>query len=279
MYIFTMAVRAYRHPDPTRLCPLGGIYEAATAPQTALSPLRRGRPMRLYPRYALVHLERGRGFYEDAHGRDAMIGPGDTLLVLPTLAHRYYPDADGWTETFIVFDGPVFRLWDSSGLLNDRLCLTSAEAGGPDRDRIHWVLAARDALEEVTRLQEVLGEMIAAHAEDDDAAGSGWLTEARHAIEARLTADRTILDAAAALGLSERAFRRRFRQAAGIGAKQFHDERRMAHACELMANSSMLDKQIADRLGYRDPLHFSRRFHQVVGSTPTEFRRGLYRGN
>lgn len=278
MYILTMRRTIHRLPDPTRLGPLGGAYEAATFERVTRYSMSPRGPMRLFPRYALVHIDSGRGRYQDDRGRDAPLEAGDTVLVLPTLAHRYYPHPADWSETYIVFDGPVFRLWDSGRLLTERLCLTTQAEGGPDRSRFEWVLEARNVLEEVIRLQTVLGELVAAHATDRDAPGSTWLSEARQAIERLLHTDDAAHETAKTLGLSERAFRRRFRQEAGIGVKQFQDERRMAHACELMANSTLLDKQIANRLGYRDPLHFSRRFHQIVGCTPTTFRRGLYRG-
>lgn len=47
---------------------------------------------------------------------------------------------------------------------------------------------------------------------------------------------------------------------------------RMHRAVEWLTGSGLAVKEIADRLGYRDPLHFSRKFKAFNGVSPTEFR-------
>lgn len=47
--------------------------------------------------------------------------------------------------------------------------------------------------------------------------------------------------------------------------------------CHLLQYTGMTGAQIAERLGYADEYHFSRRFKQLRGETPTQFRRHLLR--
>ena len=46
----------------------------------------------------------------------------------------------------------------------------------------------------------------------------------------------------------------------------------MDRACELMAQGRLSGKEIAAKLGFFDEYHFSKRFKQVTGFSPTAFR-------
>jgi AraC-like DNA-binding protein len=46
-------------------------------------------------------------------------------------------------------------------------------------------------------------------------------------------------------------------------------------ACELMHDSTMAIKEVAERCGFAHQFHFSRQFKLSVGASPTEFRRRL----
>ena len=48
---------------------------------------------------------------------------------------------------------------------------------------------------------------------------------------------------------------------------------RLQQACRLLTGSDMLVGQIARAVGYDDELYFSRRFREVTGVSPTQFRR------
>ena len=73
--------------------------------------------LRRYPSYALVCLVDGLGYYRDSAGVSQTLVPGDLIWVSPRVAHDYGPqERHFWNEFFIVFDGPVFDLWESRKL-------------------------------------------------------------------------------------------------------------------------------------------------------------------
>src|SRR5690606_30265085 len=76
---------------------------------------------RVFGQYAVVYVHAGEGRYVDESGLDRAIVPGDLIYVFPTLGHRYGPlEGATWEELFLVFDGPVCRLWQEAGLLDPR---------------------------------------------------------------------------------------------------------------------------------------------------------------
>ncbi|MCI7768379.1 MAG: AraC family transcriptional regulator [Oscillospiraceae bacterium] len=64
-----------------------------------------------------------------------------------------------------------------------------------------------------------------------------------------------------------------FKEERGISMQQLHDRLRMDEACRLLRSTMMPVSEAAPAVGYSDPLYFSRRFRQIIGSSPTEFRR------
>ncbi len=74
-------------------------------------------------------------------------------------------------------------------------------------------------------------------------------------------------------GMAEVTFRKRWRQR--FGAPFTHDltNMRMQEACRLLVETNKDVKQIASRVGFDDPLYFSRRFAKLIGIPATEYRK------
>ena len=64
-----------------------------------------------------------------------------------------------------------------------------------------------------------------------------------------------------------------FKKHMGTSVMRWRDERRMSKACELLAYTALPINQIAQTVGYKDPLYFSRTFHQHLSCSPREYRK------
>lgn len=240
------------------------------------------RPLRVLGSYAIVYLVDGGGRFRDANGLSLAVAPGDLLLIFPELGHSYGPvGRSRWSELYLVFDGPVFDLWRSGGLLDPARPLHHLEPIEHWAHRFESVLGAPHRPGtgpppvEVCRLQTVLAEALlasGAHGGDDEAA---WVERACALLEADLSRNLDLADLAHDLGMSYDGFRKRFTRATGVPPARYRGTRLIDRACELMQQGVLTDRQIAESLGYCDEFYFSRRFKQVTGRSPRLFRAGL----
>jgi AraC-like DNA-binding protein len=108
--------------------------------------------------------------------------------------------------------------------------------------------------------------------EDDDTA-----LEQINAIVDRIAADvAKPLSAgvvAAELGMSESRFSRFFRRATGNTFTDFVNRIRVNRACQLLMETDRLVTHICYEVGFNNVANFNRRFLEIKGLTPTEFRR------
>jgi AraC-like DNA-binding protein len=84
--------------------------------------------------------------------------------------------------------------------------------------------------------------------------------------------DWAIADFSALLGLSSSQLHRRFSKVVGSTPMDWLRRERMNAAKRLLVQTDLPVSEVAVRCGYPDPLHFSREFRRLTGSSPTNFR-------
>jgi AraC-like DNA-binding protein len=99
-----------------------------------------------------------------------------------------------------------------------------------------------------------------------------WLARARALLNQRIGEGLYIDGVARSMGLSPETFRKRFARLAGIPPWRYRITRVIEQACRLVHESRFTNKEIAAQLGFTDEFHFSRRFKQITGRSPTDFR-------
>ena len=83
----------------------------------------------------------------------------------------------------------------------------------------------------------------------------------------------TASQAAAELGMSESRFSRFFRRATGNTFTDFVNRVRINRACHLLMETDRLVTHICYEVGFNNVANFNRRFLEIKGMTPSEFRR------
>ena len=78
--------------------------------------------------------------------------------------------------------------------------------------------------------------------------------------------------AAAELGMSESRFSRFFRRATGNTFTDFVNLVRVNRACQLLMETDRQVTRICYEVGFNNVANFNRRFREIKGMTPTEFR-------
>lgn len=242
--------------------------------------------MRTLGAYAIVYIFDGFGHYQDEAGINQHVAAGDLLILFPDLPHRYGPESgQTWSEFYLVFDGPVFRLWEQTGLISKDQPIHHIEPTDHWLNRFESVLGGRrkvgfaPALAEVCRLQQVLGEALmggpAGPSAASDDADLRWAQRACALLESNLSRQTDLETLASEMSSTYASFRKRFAKIVGLPPARYRATRLIDRACQLMQRSWMTDKQIADELGFCDEFHFSKRFKQIVGCSPRQYRKRL----
>ncbi len=252
-------------------CPLGSLVEIGEIHASRGGMVR----FRRLQRYAFVLILRGEGHYDDELGRSRSLTAGDWILVLPEFGHCYTPwKRGGWDELYVMFEGPVFEVWKSSGLLSPSH-LTGHLLSHQDwlREFRESVLdPASGSLEKLCAFQGLLGQAIQGSnpglMETTDR--PGWFAEACRLLSQPHAKPR---DVATRLGLSYESFRRRFRQLAGVAPQKFHLSQMLNSAARLLDSTDLKSAEIARTLGFCDEAYFSRSFKKEKGRSPRTYRR------
>jgi AraC-like DNA-binding protein len=243
--------------------------------------------MRILGSYALVLMVAGKGYYRDARGTECELVPGDVVLVFPDVAHAYGPQSGAdWTQIYYVFNGPQFDLWRRCGLFRTDRCVLRLGAPEYWQQRLFSILQNEPAagqggaLRVLGRFVEVLTEMLAA---PDDATKAperdAWVEKSLRLLGHRSARGWLTPQAVAReVGLSYESFRKLFAQIGGESPGQYQKRRRLDWACAAIYHGEHSLKEIAHEVEFCDVFHFSKAFKQVVGMTPSEYRRRVTGG-
>jgi len=243
--------------------------------------------MRILGSYALVYLTDGSGRYQMRGQPPLRCRAGDLLVIFPEIAHGYGPEAGGrWSEIYVVFEGEVFDLWRRLGILTpERPLLRLLPVGHHAKSLRQLAIGRGDddparQLDRVCKLQSFLALALArspgGKRGPEAAAWPEWVTASAERMEADVTAPLEAI--ARGAGLSYESFRKKFRAITGVSPARYRSRILIDLARKMIYEERLSNKELADRLGFCDEFHFSRRFRESTGATPGEFRRSLPKG-
>src|ERR1035438_1392738 len=233
-----------------------------------------------FPFYALEYVVSGRGSVK-LDGRRRDLGPGTVFSYAPTTQCEIHTDPeDSLVKFFITFAGTdALRRLRRCGVQPGRVRLLAAPAG------ITNVL--EDLLRElqrsgklVRRICGTLFDLLLLKIEDAATLVPHAAEPAREAflrckalIDARAEGFGTLEQIAGAAGVEPSSVCRWFRRFQGTSPYQYLLRRKMTMAAEHLVENGGLIKEVAARVGFADPYHFSRCFKAVHGVAPRHLLR------
>lgn len=232
--------------------------------------------MRYFEYFSVSHLRSGKGRLWLPPNSERDISPGQAVIITPQQVNRYGGvDGEAYVEDSICFTGPVADMLCRSGVIKSgvfdvgkarRLLPIHKMALDPSENaQINANIALQKFLVDIHNENLLVKSRTDIHASAFDK-----LFEAlREQIDRWWTVD----EMADFCGLSNDHFRRIFKKRAGMLPKAYIDRLKLMKASELLVSTNQSVDEIARRLAYVDPYHFSRRFKQVIGFSPTNYRR------
>ncbi len=236
---------------------------------------------------------RGKVFVGDYIGH---FEPGHLVLTGPRLPHNWIstdvpPEGVALRDMVIQFpDEPIRQGAALMPELNDALPLLERARHGIEffgiservRERMERVRAAK-GLRRFAEFADLLGELTACRdvrqlstvqiqSHDDDASLARISAVVDHLTE-HLADPISLPEVSRRAGMSESQFSRYFRRATGNSFTDFVNRLRINRACQLLMDSDRYITNICYDVGFNNVANFNRRFLQIKGMTPKEFRR------
>lgn len=264
------------------------------------SAARFDAPMHYHPEIELTHIvsSRGRRLIGDHIGQ---FKAGDLVLIGENLPHAYYNDTPRRSEKaesrVVQFRRDAFGedFFDLAEMRRLNRLLERARRGLWIHGRLRTrVLARMDELYQargarrITCLLEVLTTM-AGGRELEPLASPGYtptltlyqgdrINRVCEYIHAKFDQPLTQTEVAAHAHMSPPAFSRFFHKITSRTFTAFLNEVRIGHACRLLTETDRSVLDICYASGFGNLSNFNRRFRQLRGTTPREYRQAILRG-
>lgn len=241
---------------------------------TALTPLyvvhfegvRAMSCMTAHKHWEFIVVLGGRGVLDT--GESTALGQGSVCLIPPDLPHREEA-ARGMSLLWIGLRGDRLRELDGAGVhhvCEPSLCAPFEQLWTRSERWFGLMGPELDGL-----LQAAFGRFLQVVMETPPP-GADRIDEVVHLLHREYAQAWTVGAMARRAGCSGGYFHRVFRQRTGSSPLGYLTAIRMQHALHWLTTSHLRLEQIAPRVGYRDPLYFSRAFRKHFGVPPTVLR-------
>jgi AraC-like DNA-binding protein len=241
----------------------------------------------------LIVATRGKVFVGDYIGQ---FEPGHLVLTGPRLPHNWISTdvpPEGVAQRDVVLQFPDAPLRQAAGLipeiaevlpLLERARHGIEFFGQSQRAREHFArIKAAHGLERLGGFLELLGELVRCNdyrllstvqlQSFDDDAGLARISGIVDYITEHYSESFSMAELCERLSMSESSFSRTFRRATGNSFTDFVNRLRINKACQLLMESDRYITNVCYDVGFNNVANFNRRFLQVKGMTPKEFRR------
>jgi len=271
--------------------PIGRVFHSAT--RSALGGITwaglhinpsttKPMAMRHWDTYSAVYVLAGNARFEDEFGIKQSVCAGDLLLMFPRHGYRYVIETGSeWSELFIQFHGPLFGMWLKERLIDPRQPIHRLEPIAYWRKRFEAMIKPMalpepvQSLKRLCLLQDFLVDGVVAAQSEPAQHEIQWLTSAKAELENNYHEAVNWEALSRRFNLSYHRFRKKFTELGGIPPATYRAGKSIEHAEQLLRDGRLTVRDIAQQCGFYDEFHFAKRFKNLTGITPAQFRSRL----
>ncbi|MDR0939963.1 MAG: AraC family transcriptional regulator [Mediterranea sp.] len=234
------------------------------------------------PENILIYCERGKGWIEC--GDERFLLESNSFFIIPA-GERHAYGADGrmpWSIYWLHFNGEQTPMFQS---VIGKLC----HLGASDQSRVQERFQLFEEMyrnlemgynpENLEYISFCLAHFLASlkyvpqYREIKKIKESDMVQRSILFMKENLEQKIRLEDIADAVGYSSSRFNTLFLERTSFSPMEYYNQLRIQRACSYLQFSDLKIKEIAFRLGYYDPFHFSKAFHKEMEVTPKEYRR------
>lgn len=234
--------------------------------------------------YILFYCLGGKGHIDTGNGRHTL-GVNQFMMLPPHQYHRYQADIDDpWTIYWVHFTGTrlkelseqfklvqfekPFDIHYSPGILETwKEMYTSLEQGYATENigfanmilyhfLTYFIFPDRRKL-----IQQV-----------EESSKSGPLDLSIEHMKQNITGRFTVDELAARFHMSASHYTAVFKKKTGMSPMDYFIRMKIQYACQMLSQSDLRIKEVADKIGYDDPYYFSRIFKKITGKSPAQYK-------
>jgi len=273
-------LRCSAHPIVSQLYPLTfGYYPSAPSHRVHREEGKRG--------WSLHYCLHGKGKLKLA-GKTFSINEGMAFILPPFEKHTYETDRKHpWSTVWVRFEGytakqyidllgatlakPTLHIPDVKNLLHSYQQLYAER-------RMYYSVLDLIGISHflglfLTQAARKLKPLSARQLSSDE-----QIQKSIRFMEKNIHRDCRLDDFVASSGMSARNYSRRFRTLTGISPMNYFIQMKLNEAGHKLQSTALTIEQIAESLGYTDPLYFSRIFRKTQGISPSTYRREQIEG-
>ncbi len=232
------------------------------------------QPLRIRPRsfeyFCVTHLIDGDGIYWEPGKQPRVLKPGQLIVMEPDFVHCYGSYMKKFVEDGVCFSGPIANHLQRAGIIKRGVydCGTSRILK-PILDLVCRP-TIDDQIQANSRLQELLVKLyferkkgasvdspLSRLIDEVNKNPERWWTTAEMADYCNLCLDH---------------FRRLFKKETGVNPKLYLDQVKLRQAADDIIKQGLSVSEVAEKYGYANPFHFSKRFKAVMGTSPSTLK-------
>ena len=256
----------------------GIIYPPQKNEHPALfRPVAEGRVL---PEFQMIYITLGEGNFS-CGGKNYQVKPGNIMLVLPGIKHRYQPLLEtGWHEYWVGFKGAYFSRLLEEGRFSDEHVFF--ETGLQDsilslfKQIIDEVGSQRPLyqLKTCALILSLIAEVLTRERRKEQPNYyEKIVAKAKYLMESNIFDDINLTSISDQLGISTSRLNEIFKTYTSMTPYQYYIHVKIYKAESILEQGDLSIKEVAYKMGFEDQYYFSRLFKSKTGFSPSDWKK------